>query len=337
VAAAGTALSAGQTEWALDLATRALGLTSDDGLRSRGRYIIGWALAWASRYRSAAEILLPLARETASRDPAVAWNALGLAATAAYQAGDPELVRVVGDTLTALPPADQDGIRLWVLAVCGRTGHARDLLRRLGDTAPGCHAGAAAWLLDRTADAIGLLRAGCDDGQTHAARGGPLTALGWAYLDAGRWDDALELTAEARGFPAPDIASSGGTLITATIEGARGNTDHARGLIADALAADPEHSRLITARARHAFGLCALADGDWLTAFDHLRRLFDLDGSPYHHHASYLAAGDLALAAARSGHHREGHETLKRISAGLAAPSASGCVGAVGSTKPSRF
>ncbi len=69
-------------------------------------------------------------------------------------------------------------------------------------------------------------------------------------------------------------------------------------------------------------GLCALADGDWLTAFDHLRHLFDSDGSPYHYHASYRGTGDLALAAARSGRHLEGREMLKRISAGLADPSA---------------
>ena len=93
-----------------------------------------------------------------------------------------------------------------------------------------------------------------------------------------------------RSLPGTDITSSAGTLITATIEAARGNTERARALIADALAADPEHSRLITARARHALGLCALADGDYLTAFDHLRHLFDDEGTPYHYHASYLAA-----------------------------------------------
>jgi DNA-binding CsgD family transcriptional regulator len=327
VAAAETAVSAGHTEWAGDLAARALGLTGDQDLRSRGEHISGRALAWAGRYLSAAGILLPLARETAFRDPVAAWNALGLAATAAYQAGDPELLQVVADTLAALPPTtalptDQGEIRLWVLAVCGRTAQARELLRRSRDWAPGGHAGAAAWLLDRTTDAIGLLRAGRDDLQTRAASGDSLAALGWAYLDAGRWDDALKLTAETRGLPGADITSSTETLITATIEAARGDTEHARALIAKALAADPEHSRLIAARARHGFGLCALADGDWLRAFEHLRNLFDSDGVPCHYHASYLAVGDLALAAARSGHHLEGRQMLKRISAGLAAPSA---------------
>lgn len=322
MAAAEAAVSAGQTEWAGELAARALGLTGDQDLRSRGRHVTGWALAWAGRYRRAVRILVPLARETAARDPATAWNALGLAATAAYQAGDPELLNVVADTLVELPTADQDEIRLWVLAVCGRTAQAGDLLRRLRDATPGRHAGAAAWLLDLTADAVGLLRIEDDDLQARAASGGPLAALGWAYLDAGRWDDALQLAAAARSFPRTDIASSAGTLITATIEAARGNTEQARALIADALAADPDHSRLIAARARHALGLCALADGDPGSAYDHLRRLFDADGMPSHHHASYRGIGDLALAAARSGHRREARDLLTRISAGLTAPSA---------------
>ncbi len=171
VEAAESAVSAGQAEWAEDLAARALGLTSDRDLRSRGLHVTGWALAWAGRYRSAVGILLPLARETASRDPAAAWNTLGLAATAAYQAGDPELLRGVADTLAELPATDQGEIRLWVLAVCGRSALARDLLRRLRDAAPGGHAGAAAWLLDRTTEAIGLLSTGRDALQSHSASG----------------------------------------------------------------------------------------------------------------------------------------------------------------------
>jgi DNA-binding CsgD family transcriptional regulator len=322
VAAAEAAVSAGQTEWAADLATRALGLTGDQNLRSRAQQVTGWALTWAGRYLSATGMLLPLAQETASRDPKSAWSALGLAATAAYQAGDPELLRRVADTLTQLPSTDLSEARLWVLAVCARTAQARELLRQLRHAGPDGHAGAAAWLLDQTTDAIGLLGTGPGVPQACAASCGSLAALGWAYLDAGRWDDALMLTAEARSFPGTDITSSPGILITAMIAAARGNTEQARALITDALAADPEHSRLIIARARHAFGLCALADGDCPKAFAHLRDLFDADGAPYHYHASYLAVGDLAVAAARSGHHPEGSEMLKRISAGLDAPSA---------------
>jgi DNA-binding CsgD family transcriptional regulator len=118
--------------------------------------------------------------------------------------------------------------------------------------------------------------------------------------------------------PAParaaiDITPAAGTLIAATIEAARGNTAPARDIVLAALAADPEHSRVITARARHALGLCALADDDYPTAFEQLRQLFGPDGTPCHRHVSYLAAGDLALAAARADRGPDGREIIKQI------------------------
>ena len=320
VSAAEAAVSAGQANWARDLATRATGLTRDRGLRSRGERVSGQALAWTGCYRSAAQVLLPLARGAAEPDPAAAWSSLGLAATAAYLDGGPEVGRDVTEAAARLSPAGDDGIqaeRVWVLAVAGRVAEARALLRRLRGMVLGFHAGAAAWLLDETTEAIGLLqeaRGTVGDSQARAASGGPLAALGWAYLDAGRWDDALELVGQVP--PGTDIAPSAAIMIAATIEAARGNTSRARMLISEALAADLEHSRLITARAQHALGLAALADGDHATAFHHLCHLFGEDGTPYHYHASYLAAGDLALAAVRSGHRLEGRDLLKRISAG---------------------
>jgi len=227
-----------------------------------------------------------------------------------------------------LPPAadeETSALRLWGLAVTGRTLRAGLLLDRLGQAALGgrsaSQAGAAAWLLDRTPEAVALLtaaRSAVADPQARAVSGGCLAPLGWAYLDAGRWDDALEPIVGPGGGIGTDVVPAAAGLITATIEAVRGNTGHARALIAAALAADPEHSRLITARAWHALGLCALADGDHQTAFGHLRHLFADDGSPYHYHASYLAIGDLAFAAAGAGRRLEGREMLKRSGVVLA-------------------
>src|SRR6202012_3538007 len=122
-----------------------------------------------------------------------------------------------------------------------------------------------------------------------------------------------ELIAGTDNEAAGDITRAAGILITATVEAARGNTDQARELVMNALAADPEQSRGITARARHALGLCALADDDYLTAFEQLRQLFGPDGAPYHPHVSYLAIGDLSLAAARADCGQEGREIVKQI------------------------
>jgi DNA-binding CsgD family transcriptional regulator/tetratricopeptide (TPR) repeat protein len=327
IAAAEASVSGGQTEWARDLAARALGLTSEADLQSRGQLVTGQALAWSGRPAEAAAALLPLASGDGAAPGSTAWDALALAATAAHQAGAPDGIQLVTDALAELPPPGDDetrAARLWALAVTGQTFEAGTVLRGLAPTAvtESClsRAGSAAWLLDDTSRAIDLLRA-ARSMQTErgalAAGGGPLEALSWACLDAGRWDDALELATGACDAPETDISRSGYWVITATIEAARGETGHARALIGAALAAEPEHSRGLTARAWHALGLCALSDGDYLTAFEVLRELFNGEGTARHHHASYLAAGDLALAASRCGQRLAGREILKRITAGL--------------------
>ncbi|MGD0684924.1 MAG: AAA family ATPase [Streptosporangiaceae bacterium] len=323
LSAAEAAVSSGQTEWARDLAARALPLAGEEGLRSRCLHVTGWALAWGGHYASAVQAVLALAHEHVAADNNAAWDALGLAAAAAYQAGDPDSLNSVADVLAALPPAtaiETKAPRAWALAVTGHDLEAEALLRNIRQTVSGGpglhHAGAAAWVRDQTSDAIRLLDAARNasaDPAIRAASGGSLAALGWAYFDAGRWDDALELIAETGNDPAGDVTPAAGILVTATVEAARGNTAHARDLVLSALAADPEQSRVITARARHALGLCAIADEDYLTAFEQLRQLFGPDGTPYHQHVSYLAAGDLALAAARADCGQEGREIVKQI------------------------
>jgi DNA-binding CsgD family transcriptional regulator/tetratricopeptide (TPR) repeat protein len=323
LSAAEAAVSTGQTEWARDLAARALALPGEEDVRSRCLHVTGWALVWGGHYAHAAQTMLMLAREHADNN--AAWNALGLAATAAYQAGDPHSVQGVADVLAALSPAtatESQAPRAWALAVASHGPEAEALLRNIRQAVssePGLeHAGATAWLRDQTSEAIRLLdtaRNASADPAIRAASGGPLAALGWAYFDAGRWDDALKLMAGTGNEAAGDINPAAGTLVTATIEAARGNTAQARELVLNALAADPEQSRVITARARHALGLCAIADDDYLTAFEQLRQLFGNDGTPYHQHVSYLAAGDLALAAARGDCAPEGREVFKQIAA----------------------
>jgi DNA-binding CsgD family transcriptional regulator len=330
VTAAETAMSARQAGWARDLASRALDLRPHPDLVARAQGVTGWALACAGRHTAATGVLLPLARETAHHDPGAAWKLIGLAATAAYHSGEPDVIAALADTLAAVPPSADDedeaqAARLWALAVTGKTPQAAVLARRLSGRAANGHslswAGAAAWLLDQTADAIESLRAARDmftDAGTSATGDGLLSELGWACLDAGQWDEALDLAAEARTIRGIDIAPMMGNLLSATIEAARGNTGCVRKLITTALAASPEHCRLVTARARHALGLAALADGDFAVAFDQLRPLFGDDGTPYHYHVSYLAIGDLAAAAQRAGCRPQGREIIKRASAALA-------------------
>jgi DNA-binding CsgD family transcriptional regulator/tetratricopeptide (TPR) repeat protein len=325
LAAAEAAVSAGQNGWARDLAIRSQARTNDQQVWSRCQYVQGWALTGAGRPADAVRILIPLAQGGTAADPGEAWETAGLAATAAYQAGDPDTISALADTAAVLPEVTDTSAlacRAWALAVSGRRHEAATLLRHLATASASGpdlhHAGAAAWALDHTPDAIRLLeaaRTGYAEPATRAASGGALAALGWAYLDAGRWDDALHLMAADGSDPGTDIADAAGSLIAATIAVHRGDTSRARELVATALATDSEQGRLVTARARHAVGLCALADNDYSTAFNHLRQLFENDGTPYHPHVSCLAVADLALASARAGHRDDGRQILKQAAA----------------------
>jgi DNA-binding CsgD family transcriptional regulator len=323
IAAAEFASRGGQFEWAHDLAARALALPGAAHSAPRARLLAGQTLAWTGRPGKAVETLLPLARESAGDDPRTAWNALATAATACYQTGDARDRQRVADAMALLPaPADDEtrAQRWWLLAVTGQADPADIVSMRsvapAADARSLAHMGAAAWLLDQTGRAIKLLesaREAADVDENHAAAGDPLAALGWAYVDAGRWPEALEVAAASDQAASADPAGATGRLISATIEAARGQTGQARVYVAAALAAGTEHSGLLTARARHALGICALSDEDYETAFGQLRSLFADDGAPCHYHVSYLAVGDLAVAAARCGRRLEGRELLKEI------------------------
>ena len=176
----------------------------------------------------------------------MAWDALAFAASVAYQSGEPDGVEAVRETLVLLEVAAQsspDGaqpsevvaLRLWVRASTGPHQDRAELLARLGPGRTGTlgehylsRAGAAAWVLDESERAVGLLQAGRNqlrEPTVRAASGGSLSPLGWACLDAGRWDDALDAAAEPHDVATGhqlDIVSPSADLIVGTILAARG-------------------------------------------------------------------------------------------------------------------
>ena len=102
-------------------------------------------------------------------------------------------------------------------------------------------------------------------------------------------------------------------LTTATVAALRGNQDQVALLLARVLATvDTSEYRGFAARTRHAAGLDALAQGRYVTAYTQLSRLFAPDGTPLHHHFSYLAVADVAAAAARAERHLEGRTLVDR-------------------------
>src|ERR1700749_2927880 len=151
--------------------------------------------------------------------------------------------------------------------------------------------------------------------------GGSLTVLGWAYIDTGRWDEALDVATEAAGLAEAnhmEIIAASADVITATVLALRADSDPARSHAARALATvDPAECGLVAARARRALGVAALADGSYLPAFTQLRGLFSEDGAPLHNYASYLGVADLAAAAVRAGRRMEGCDVIEHALARL--------------------
>src|SRR6266566_2393594 len=336
-AAASAAVPTGQADWVHDLADRALAVTADPELRMTARHDAGWALAWSGRRTAALSALISLAEE-ASRDfPVLAWDALSNAATVAYQSGKPASRQAVSRVLGLLesqrspsaghgPRAQAGSHRLWIRASTDPAGSRNQLiphLRKIADSPLDelslWGTASAAWILDETdlavrwlQDAMHRLRA---PGVQGTSAGG-LTVLGWAYIDTGRWDEALEVAAEAAGMAEAnhmDIVAASADVITATVLALRADSAEARRHAARALAAvDPAECGLIAARARRALGVAALADGSYLSAFTQLRGLFSDDGTPLHNYASYLGVADLAAAAVRAGRRIEGRDVISR-------------------------
>jgi tetratricopeptide (TPR) repeat protein len=316
---------ADQADWVQDLAARVMTVTQDLVRRLTARGYVGWALAWSDRHAEALATLLPVVAEAAALLPEMAWWSMGLAGVVAYQTGAPDareavqgaLDRLAG-TLTADRPVDgADEQRVWVHAClqpfADRARAIPDLHRIAGGPSGSKGTlGAAAWLLDESELAVTILREELARLSAAGARGrsgGTLSALEWACVDSGRWDEALAAAREANdtatGYPTETVAASA-LLTVATVLALRGDPGQARQQIAAALAiVNPVEYRAFAARAYHAAGLAALGEGRHDHAYAQLRRLFDDDGQALHQHVSYLAIADLTAAAVRVGQRPE--------------------------------
>jgi DNA-binding CsgD family transcriptional regulator len=344
LAAADAAATAGQADWVRDLASRALTLTADPDLGIRARLSIGWSQLWSSRNSAALGTLLEVAAEAAASAPKAAWNATWMAATAAHQSGDPDAcVKVMGalrtleastDPMPEQRPVDRvDEHRIWTRACTDPHGARAEIVPYLHRIAAG-HVvdlgklGAAAWILDETELAVRILR----EANTRlrapgvsGRSGAVLSALQWACIDSGRWDDALDAAYEAGDIAAAykmDPVAATTDLTIATIAAMRGDHEQVAPLLARAVTTvDAAVLRGFAARARHAAGLDALAQGSYLAAYEQLRELFGEDGRPLHYHFSYLAIADLAAAGVRAERRLEASVLLERaLGLGLISP-----------------
>jgi len=322
LAAEALALAAGQADWVQELATRVLSATPDPELRITARLHLGWALVWSNRHADALATLISVAEEASAWRPAVAWDAIGTAATVAYQSGIPAGREAVLGTLSLLevptpPPPDWPAghaelQRVWIRACTGPFGKRRDTVADLHRVAAGpvanlARTGVAAWLLDETELAVRILREALSQLRAPGVRGNSaaaLSALQWACVDSGRWDEALATAREAADIATAykmETVAAIADLTTATVLVLRGQHDQARPLLAGALpVVGADEYRSVAARARHAAGIAALAEGNYITAYAELSHLFGPDGRPLHQHVPYLAIADLAAAAVRA-------------------------------------
>ncbi|MGW2161431.1 AAA family ATPase [Nonomuraea sp. NPDC001699] len=331
--AAGLALSAGQSDWVRELAGKALTLTSDQDARITARLNIGWSLLWSNRNSEALDTLLAVAAETLSYRPAIAWDALALAATVAHQtalAEERAKVRAVLNLLegTAARPeelAQIEEYRLWIGACIGSFSdrpEAATQLRLVADRPlrEPSMVGGAAWILDETEIAIKVLRTELDRLRAPGVRGASgatLSVLEWAYIDSGRWDEALAAAREAADIASAykmETVAGSADLTAATIAAMRGDHDQVPPLLQQVLTTlDVSEYGGFAARAWHAAGLDALARGSYQTAYTQLSKHFKVNGVPLHHNFSYLAIADFAAAAARAGKQEEAAALLEQV------------------------
>src|SRR5580692_3545409 len=339
VAAASIAVPTGQADWVQDLASRALAVTADPLLRMTARHDAGWALAYSGQRTAARAALISVAEEAARDQPALAWNALADAAILVYHSGAPKCRQALSRVLGFLedqgtPSADHGPHRLWIRACTDPFGSRSELVRELHqisrsplDESALWRTGSAAWLLDESALAVTLLQDAMLQLRAPGTLGTSspgLTALGWAYIDLGRWDDALQAAAEAADLAEAnqmELVAAAADLIAATVLAMRADSAAARRHADRVLAhADLAGSGLLAARARRALGIAALADGSHLQAFTQLRQLFSDEGAPVHNIFSYLGVADIAAAAVHADRRMEGQDVLERALSHLDGP-----------------
>ena len=305
-------------------------------LRLTARHDAAWALAWSGRRTAALSALIYVVEEAWRDMPDLAWDALGSAATVAYQSGMPASRQAVSRALGLLerqsPPLpgraagiDVSVLRLWIRASADPIGsrnqllpHLRNIVSSSIEEASLWRVASAAWLLDESELAITMLQDAMERLRAPGVRGtsgGSLTVLGWTYIDTGRWDEALEVVAEAASVAEAghmEIIAASADAITATVLALRADSGAARWHAARALAAvDPAECGLVAARVQRALGIAALADGSYLQAFTQLRGLFSEDGTPLHNYASYLGMADLAATAVRADRRIEGRDIVE--------------------------
>ncbi|RBQ18812.1 LuxR family transcriptional regulator [Spongiactinospora rosea] len=324
--AAATAVYTGQLGWVEHLAAQVRRHSDDPALTNRASLATAQLMTLRRHHTAAFAQLTRLAREAAATCPPRVLDALAAAAIVRYYSGEQTQLHQIHDLLPAAPDSTTEGtLHAWVRAISDPSGTGASITPALpaliaeaaDDPARLTALAAIAWILDHTALATSTFDQAHDRWQTRGSLPDGLgCAVGWAYLEQGRWTEARAVAAEITAMAQAtglDHAEACAQALDATTHALLGDTTEARHRAQRALTLiDPLQSRSITVAAHRALGLAAAAEGDHDTAYTHFRSAFTGDGDPVHYHVSYTVLAELAASAARRGHHKAATGLLER-------------------------
>lgn len=329
VRAAPLARQAGDPHWAAALSRCALEGVDDVLHLVRAHTELGAARCWDTSPQPVLDILLEAAGLAVEAALTAAWEPLRVAATVTFIADDAAgrwgVARMLRQLEEAAPAAGVSARadRMWIRSTTDlHLAHLElpeivRLAAQVGDSVGRTAVGASAWLAGEPDLAVRCLREAHTGALAPRFAGLASTALAWAYLDSGRWDEAVDTATQMSTFAAvadlPVIAKIA-DLVIATVAARRGQTAVARDRVRAVFGlADYRDQPVLAAWMHHAAGSIALAENHNTTACAELTELFDESGLPLHGYASYLALADYAEAALLTGRVSEARAQLARI------------------------
>ncbi|MFG1615876.1 ATP-binding protein [Nonomuraea wenchangensis] len=324
--AADLAVLTGQLGWVERLAAEVREHSDEPSLISSAALATGRLRSLRRPHAAAFALLTRVAEEAAAVHSPRVLDALAAAAVVRYYSGEEPQRQRVESLLSAVPDLAARGpLRAWVQAVSDPNGTGASLapvlpglIAEARDDAGSLTALAVvAWILDQTGLAARTFDEAYDRWQARGSLPDGLgSAVGWTYLDQGRWTEARSVAADISAVASAaglDHAEACAYALDATALALLGETGDARHGAERALAlVDPLESRSIVVFARRALGLAAVAEGDYDTAYAQFRSTFTGDGDPVHYHVSYTVLAELAAAAVRLGRREDAANLLER-------------------------